>query len=215
MSDHRTAPGSIYSTAFIHPKYTTTPHAERLLFDYQPGADLPLAAGFPAGSGYADSHHTNLCRPGMSGLPQDWEGLVTYWFARVSLAHGPIADDNDGTLARAYRQWLRETVAIFRYNRITQLEARLEDLILPPDYAAPQTGLPPLGKTAAPDEVADALRRLVAAPSPVHLQSNLGFNVRLTSSHASWPRLMDALAAAEDAITVTVHLGGHWKRVVV
>jgi hypothetical protein len=63
-------------------------------------------------------HHTNIYKSGESGLPRDYEHLVTSWWAGVS-----------ERLAEPVMALLDTTTARFEYNSKIYLEARLSDLV--------------------------------------------------------------------------------------
>lgn len=159
----------------------------------------PFSAGrsqmIPGGSRPASLADTNLPRPGDTGLPKDWRGIVRGWRAVLDAPPAVLAS---GALAC----WLARTTADFRYNGKSCMSAPLVDLVDPSRRLPmePESGDPP---DTLPQRLWD---------TPVAMVEMLGFGVRIDPQDTlAITALALALKHAGAPLRIRVCLRGLWR----
>lgn len=189
-----------YATLELHPGHVLQ-HWD--VFDQARGFPIPSS---PTNRRATDAD-SNLTRPGTSGLPMNWAGLIFGWRASVD---GAKVDVEGDALAR----WLAATGAALVYREKIYARLPVSELV-----RAPAPVIDPEGRVFID---ADGKIRNEGHPKtsdlqpghimiPVHLQEDLSFGVRLDLNDAT-ARIATEL---HEPVLVRFYLRGYWKRPVV
>lgn len=153
-------PASLFSTLEIGCNSASKSSADWRLFEYSRSMAMPESGRL------AQRAHTNLPRPGSSGLPHGWEARVFGWRAVLDVTQ----------MSPVVRAWMMETSLELIYNSKFIFSMPLGDFFAEADFHQPKilVGTRSLAET-------------------VRFQDNLSFHVNVESNLAATRHLRDHL----------------------